>query len=186
MDNNNTIAEPNSKQEIPWAKPATGSTFNPDYPTEFAKSQIKNAGFGWWAKVDIPANVRLRSVSVSEGTLLRFENEKELLATKWDINQMNDYGIGHKLDTEAIFFLNPGTMMNHADPSRKASVIYKFLEKGVIELWTIREIKKGEEIFNNYGYDFLKCDWYDDFQNRHGNTTVSLVWKLINKTILGS
>jgi len=108
----------------PWGRPAEGRTFNADYPTEFKPSQIQGGGFGWWAKVDIPAGVRLRQVSVADGTLHRFANEEELRKTGWEVDDLVNYGIAHKSDRDAIFFLNPGTMMNHADPSRTPAVQY--------------------------------------------------------------
>ena len=58
-----------------WGHPAEGPTFNKDYPTEFRTSQIEGAGNGWWSKVDIPAGVRLRRVSVADGTLLKFGSQ---------------------------------------------------------------------------------------------------------------
>jgi len=91
------MAECNNEFNVPWNKPVKGRSFNPRYQTEFRKSQIKNAGFGWWAKTDIPNNVPLRRASLSNGSLFRFENEKELLLTKWGINEMANYGISHKL-----------------------------------------------------------------------------------------
>ena len=57
-----------------WGHPAEGPTFNPEYPTEFRTSQIEGAGNGWWAKADIPAGVRLRRVTVADGTLLKFSS----------------------------------------------------------------------------------------------------------------
>jgi len=174
------MIECNNKLKVPWSKPVKGLSFNPRFETEFRKSQIKNSGFGWWSKTNIPSNVPLRRASLLDGSLFRFENEKELLSTKWNINEMARYGIGHKLDSGAIFFLNPGTMMNHADPSREPSVYYKFPEKGIIEIWTTKAIKKGEEIFNDYEYDFVKCNWYDDLQIRNGNIPISMIGNEIN------
>ena len=52
------------------------------------------------------------------------------------------YGIAHKADAGCIFFLNPGTAMNH---SADAAVEYKMDVAGEMELWTRRPIAAGEE-----------------------------------------
>lgn len=180
---NQSISIAKNRHGIPWERPIQVFSFNQTYQTEFRKSQIENAGFGWWANCNIPANVKLRSFNIADSTLLRFENEQELLATNWNINEMVNYGIGHKLDTSAIFFLKPGIRMNHADPLREPSVVYKFPQKDSIEIWTIKAIAKGEEFFNNYGYDFVECNWYDDFQMRHGNMPISMIAEELNKAV---
>ena len=129
-----------SPQAIPktWGLPAEGPTFNPDYATEFRPSQIEGAGNGWWAKVDIPKGVKLRRVAVADGTLVRFGSLAEMEDAGWDIDDAVNYGIGHHRDPSSIYFLNPGTAMNHADKTRTASVHYVHDEPDVLELyaWT--------------------------------------------------
>jgi len=49
------MAECNNEFQVPWNKPFKGRSFNPRYQTE------------WWAKTDIPNNVPLRRVSLSNG-----------------------------------------------------------------------------------------------------------------------
>ena len=114
-----------------WGHPAEGRTFNAEYPTENRTSGIPGAGTGWWARCDIPSGVRLRRCSIADGSLHRFEDEQALRASGWDLNEAINYGISHKNDRGAIFYTNPGTMCNHADKSREASVKYNFDEKGV-------------------------------------------------------
>ena len=144
--------------EKPWKKCAKGITFL--YNTEFRKSQIPDSGNGWWALEDIPANVCLRKVSIADKTLLRFINLDELKQTNWNLDEYVHYGICHRLEKNAIFFLNPSTAMNH---SSNPSVYYKMDKIGEIEIWTSKNIKNGEEIFSNYSSDFnMNCDWYDE------------------------
>ena len=164
-----------------WGKPAEGPSFNSDFPTEFRTSQIKDAGNGWWAKIDIPANTRLRRVSVADGTLVKFSSEEQLQESGWDIDDSVNYGIGHHLDSSAIYFLNPGTAMNHADSSRKPSVKYVHDEIDVLELWTIKDINAGEEMFNAYHVDFGPCVWYDELHRSRGNIPLSQLNKEIEK-----
>ena len=38
--------------------------------------------------------------------------------------------------------------MNHADRTREASIKYVHDEEDVMELWTTRDVKAGEEMFN--------------------------------------
>lgn len=156
-----------------WGKPAEGHTFNSHYPTEFRQSQIYGAGNGWYAKVDIPGGTCLRRVSVADGTLLRFESLEEIETAGWDFDETVNYGIGHHSDSSAIYFLNPGTAMNHSDSSREASVIYSHKEKDVFELWTVKDIKAGEEMFNAYHVDFGPCAWYDEHHRSRGNIPIS-------------
>merc|ERR1719171_1381022 len=170
----------------PWGRPAEGPTFCSQYPCEFRQSQIVGAGRGFWAKVDIPAGVMLRRVAVADGTLLRIGNAEELKATGWDTDELVSYGIGHHKDPSAIFFLNPGTAMNHADSTRGASVRYNHEEDGVLTLWTTRPVKAGEEMFNDYGLDFGPCAWYDELQKERGNTPLSQLSDAINKMYSGN
>jgi len=156
-----------------WGKPAMGPTFNNTYPVEFRKSQIACAGNGTWALVDIPKDTRLRRVSVANGTLVRFSSEEELRAARWDIDEAVNYGIGHFADPSCIYFLNPGTAMNHADRTREPSVKYVHDEQGVLELWTVKDVKAGEELFNEYHKDFAPCKWYDELQRSRGNVPLS-------------
>merc|ERR1712007_309413 len=80
--------------------------------------------------------------------------------------------MGHG-DSSAIYFLNPGTAMNHSDSSREASVIYSHEEKDVLELWTVKDIKAGEEMFNAYHVDSGPCAWYDEHHRSRGNIPIS-------------
>ena len=131
-----------------WGHPATGPTFNPDYQTEFRPSQIESGGRGWWALSDIPGGTRLRRVSVADGSLVKFSSLAELEEAGWDIDDAVNYGIGHWKSQTAIYFLNPGTAMNHADRTREASIKYVHDEDDVMELWTTRDVKAGDEMFN--------------------------------------
>jgi len=170
------------KKAIPktWGKPATGPTFNSKYPIEFRKSQIECAGNGAFALVDIPQGTRLRRVAVADGTLVRFCNEQELMMAGWDIDDTVNYGIGHFRDPSSIYFLNPGTAMNHADKTREPSVKYVHDEEGALELWTVKDIKAGQEMFNHYHKDFAPCMWYDELQRSRGNVPLSQLNDHIN------
>jgi len=163
-----------------WGLPVGGPSFNADYPTEFRPSQIAGAGNGWFALVDIPKGTRLRRASVAEGTLLRFSSQKELMATGWQYDELVNYGIGHRADPSSIYFLNPGTAMNHADRQREASVRYNHDEKDVFELITTKDIKAGEEMFNRYDLDFAPCEWYDALQKSRGNVLLPELNEHIN------
>jgi len=156
-----------------WGKPAEGPTFNSEFPAEFRPSQIEGGGNGFWAKVDIPAGTRMRRVTVADGTLVRFPNKESIVAAGWDIDDAVNYGIGHHKDPSSIFFLNPGTAMNHADKTREPSIKYNHDEEGVLELWTVKDVKAGEEMFNDYSVDFGPCAWYDELQKSRGNVPLS-------------
>merc|ERR1719313_649374 len=170
-----------STQEKPWGKPAVGPTFNPDIKTEFRQSQIEGAGRGWWAIEKIPKGTRVRRVAVADGSLLKFGSQKELTDAGWDIDDAVNYGIGHHKDPSSIYFLNPGTAMNHADRTREASVKYVHDEPDVIELWTVKDIEAGEEMFNAYQHDFAPCPWYDELQRSRGNVPLSQLNESIEK-----
>lgn len=182
-----TTSQPkqNRRLPIPWGKEAKGPTFNHEYPTVFRKSQIPNGGKGWWALVDIPANTMLRTVSVKDGTLLRFANEEELRATGWALEEAGNYGIAHKSDRDCIFYLNPGTMMNHADPTRRASARYCMSAAGQMEILTTRAVRKGEEIFNDYEADFSACPWFDELMLSLGRASLCKLGSAINEFVTG-
>merc|ERR1711907_279180 len=168
-----------------WGLRAQGPSFNPEYPVEFRESQISAAGLGTWALCDIPSNVRIRRCTVADGTLLTFANLEEYMQSGWDLDDACNYGIGHKACAHDICYLNPGTAMNHADITRKPSFRYAFPERGVIEIWTIRDVKEGEEIFNDYGADFGYVAWYDEFQKSRGNVPLSYLPEIIAKMYTG-
>jgi len=165
----------------PWGRQAEGPTFSSEYLVEFKPSQIPNAGRGMWATTDIPKGVMLRRLTVADGTLLRVGSEAELRATGWDVDDAVNYGIGHHKDASAIFFLNPGTAMNHADKTKEVSIEYNHDAEGVLEIWTKRSVKAGEEMFNDYGADFGPCAWYDDLQESRGNMPLSKLSDFISK-----
>jgi len=167
----------------PWGKPAEGTTFNAEYPTEFRASGIPECGNGWWAKVDIPKNTRLRRVAVDEGSLIRVDSLEELQASGWGLEDSVNYGIGHKKSPQAIYFLNPGTACNHADPSREVSIRYFHSEKDVFELWTVKDVKAGEEMFISYSRDFGSCKWFDDFHNSAGRVPLSQLGDVIDSSM---
>ena len=55
-----------------------------------------------------------------------------------------NYGIGHWRDPSAIFFLNPGTAVNHADKTREAAVMYNHDEPNVGAPASVRPSPRGE------------------------------------------
>jgi len=167
--------------ELPWKKPVGGPSFNQEYLSEYRASDVPNGGLGWWAKVDIPKGTRMRKVTLKDKTLHRFENEAELRATGWDIDDAVNYGIGHASDRSAIFYLDPGTACNHADRTRKASVQYNMTQKGMMEIWTIRDVKAGEEMFIDYGISFSDCDWFLELMLPRGLTPLSRLADEIEK-----
>ena len=62
---------------------------------------------------------------------MRFKSREDLEAAGWDLDDAVNYGIGHWRDPSAIFFLNPGTAVNHADKTREAAVMYNHDEPNV-------------------------------------------------------
>eukprot|EP00747_Dinoflagellata_sp_TGD_P055174 gnl/TRDRNA2_/TRDRNA2_149400_c0_seq1.p1 gnl/TRDRNA2_/TRDRNA2_149400_c0~~gnl/TRDRNA2_/TRDRNA2_149400_c0_seq1.p1 ORF type:complete len:281 (+),score=64.81 gnl/TRDRNA2_/TRDRNA2_149400_c0_seq1:75-917(+) len=170
--------------EKPWGKPAEGPTFNEKYPTEFKESGIPHAGLGWWAKVDIPKGTRMRRVSVADGSLVKVGSLEELQSTGWGVNDSVNYGVGHVKDPSAIYFLNPGTACNHADPTRQVSIQYKHDEKDVFELWTTKDITAGDEMFISYSQAFGPCKWFDEFHNAAGRTPLSQLGDIIDAEVM--
>ena len=155
----------------PWKNEISTScpkSFNQEYPTEFRASEI--AGTGYFALVDIPKNTRLRQVAVDNGTLYRFSSEAGLKEAGWDIDDAVNYGIAHKNEPNKVFFLNPGTACNHADPSREVSIAYNMSTPGIMEIWTVRDVKAGEEMLCDYSEDYKECPWFDKLCRDRGVT----------------
>jgi len=169
--------------EKPWGKPPDVASFNEKYPTEFRMSEIPGAGKGWFAKVDIPKGVRMRRVSVDDGSLIRVGSLEALKATGWDLADSVNYGIGHLKDPSAIYYLNPGTATNHADPTREAAIKYSHDEKGVYEIWTIKDIKAGEEMLCDYPTDYGPCKWFDDMHNAAGRYPLNQLGSVIDAMV---
>ena len=84
-----------------------------------------------------------------------------------------NYGIGHKADRGALYYLNPGTPCNHASPNKSVAVVYHMDKMGEMELWTVRDVKAGEELLIDYKEDYVACDWYDTLCNDNGLTPLS-------------
>ena len=161
----------------PWhnfhaPKPCIGLSFSA-YDTQFRPSAIPDGGLGWWALMDIPAGVMLRHVAVADGSLHRVANEPELRSTGWDVDEAVHYGIGHKADHGAIYYLDPGTAANHADPTRSAAVEYIMRVPGEMQIRTIRDVKAGEEMFIDYASNFVPVDWFDALCEARGLTPLS-------------
>jgi len=168
---------------VPWGREPNAETFDARYPTEFKTSSIPDCGKGWYAKTRIPAGVQLRRVSTADGTLIRIGSERELVATGWGLDAPVNYGIGHWCDGgAAIYFLSPGTAVNHAS-SGQPSIGYKHLQESrydgsmdfFMELWSLRDIEEGEEMFCDYGKDYGPCAWFDELQQKRGNVPLSQV-----------
>merc|ERR1712217_764959 len=192
-------------------------TFNSSYPTEFKPSGIPGGGLGWYAKIKIPKNTRLRRVSLAQGTLFRFDSLAQLMATSWDMEETVHYGIAHHFVKDAIFFSNPGCACNHADPTREPSVHFRHIfpsEKEDLvtsiaertencntgadlkgespetyicsiayEVWTLKDVEAGEEMFIDYKKDFPKCEWYDHYHESNGRTPLSSLGEKINNIV---
>ena len=52
-----------------------------------------------------------------------------------------------------------------------------------MEIWTIKDIKDGEELFIDYGDNFVPCDWYDELAAQHGLTPLSQLSEAIEKML---
>ena len=121
--------------------------------------------------MDIPKGTLSSRISVLDGSLVRFRRHMRQdgdLAAGWDLDDAVNYGIGHWRDPSAIFFLNPGTAVNHADKTREAAVMYNHDEPNVgapasfarrrapvipsqvLELYTTKDVKAGEEMLCDY------------------------------------
>lgn len=134
---------------------------------------------------DIPPGVMVRRCTLADGTLRTFARSEDLVQSGWDLDDACNYGIGHKACADDICYLNPGTAMNHADVTRTPSFRYSFPERGVVEIWSMRDVSEGEEVFNDYGADFGKVPWYDELQKSRGNVPLSLLPEVIAKMYTG-
>lgn len=174
---------PNCTKPKPWRNPLgfkCAKSFAQRWETVFKQSTIPGCGRGWFATKDIPKGTQLRYVSVKNGTLLRFRNYKELMATGWKLEEAVNYGIGHKSEPKSIFWLSPGTPINHSDPPM-ASVAYDMSVRGEMKLYTVRDVKAGEELFLNYRTDYPPCAWYDDLCNSKGLIPLTQIPQVIDQ-----
>ena len=64
--------------------------------------------------------------------------------------------------------------------------MYNMSTKGMMEIWSTKDIQAGEEMFNDYGHDFTACGWYDDLANAHGVTPLSQLAPLVEQMYLSA
>ena len=62
-----------------------------------------------------------------------------------------------------------GTPMNHADPTRKHYIDYRYDSEGeALHMETCLDIKAGQEVFCSYSKVFFPCPWYDKVMTEAG------------------
>merc|ERR1711937_306089 len=88
---------------------------------------------------------------------------------------------GHKSDLTAIFYLDPGTTVNHADRTKQASVKYNFTKPDEMEIWTILPVKAGDELFTDYSDDYIAPKWYEELMTQRNLTPLSALAAEIDK-----
>ena len=74
-----------------------------------------------------------------------------------------------------------GTPMNHADPTRKHYVDYRYdSETEALHMETCLDIKAGQEVFCSYSKVFFPCPWYDKLMTEAGLTPLSQLGPIID------
>lgn len=103
------------------------------------KVKRSKAGLGLFADEDIPATVRIIEYV---GNVCPSTNEKE---NKYIFN------VSSKIDIDGSPRWNTARYINHScEPNAESQV-----KKGHVWIYSLREIKKGEEIMYDYGEDYF-------------------------------
>ena len=77
----------------------------------------------------------------------------------FDVDDSVDCNFGHLKDPSFTHFLNSGAVANHAGKTWELSFGYNHDETGVLELWTVRDIKVREEILDEHAVDCELWCW---------------------------
>jgi SET domain-containing protein len=111
-----------------------------DSRLKIEKSVLPGAEWGVFATEDIP-----KDVIIETARALKIKNSDSTG------NILNNYVYRWDDDTCLIAF-GFGSLYNHSDDPHITYVV----KEDRIEYYTIRDIKKGEEVFISYGVDWLK------------------------------
>lgn len=131
--------------------------FDNEY-VEFRKSGIH--GMGGFAKVDIPEGTRVIEYVGEKITKKETDRRVEKVYERFETDEENHgavyiFTLNKKYDIDGDVPYNPARYINHScDPNCETDII-----KGRIWIISTRDIKQGEEILYNYGFDF---DSYED------------------------
>ena len=69
-------------------------------------------------------------------------------------------------------------MYNHDEPNVGAPASVRpprveTIPSQVLELYTTKDVKAGEEMLCDYDRDYAPCPWYDELQRSRGNVPLS-------------
>lgn len=111
-------------------------------------------GQGVFAKHDIPNGTRIVQYVGEKITKKESDRRAELVLHQHTQNQslgaVYIFELNKKYDIDGNVDYNPARFINHScEPNAETEII-----RGKIWIIAIRDIKSGEEIFYNYGYDY--------------------------------
>lgn len=130
---------------VPRPRPDRSVASGGDRVTEsdlvtFRESKIQ--GVGGFAKADLPAGARVLEY-------LGEKIDKEESARRCEANNVYIFSLNDKQDIDGNVEWNPARFLNHScSPNCEAQ-----LEDNRIWLVTLRQVKAGEELTFNYGFD---------------------------------
>ncbi len=126
--------------------------------------KVKNSkihGKGVYASQDIKKNIKIieyigEKISKSEGDKRSERRIKKYLNSK-QTGSVYIFELNSKYDIDGSFGYNKARYINHScNPNCEVDII-----KGHIWIISIKNIKKGQELCYDYGYEFDKDDYTD-------------------------
>ena len=118
-------------------------------------------GNGVFAKEDIKKNVKIiqyigKKITKSEGDKRSERRIKKYLNSK-ETGSVYIFELNKKYDIDGSYLYNKARYINHScSPNCEVEI-----KKGEIWIKSIKNIKKGEELSYDYGYEFDKEDYMD-------------------------
>lgn len=134
--------------------------------TIIKKSLIENAGNGRFFDDDYKKGTLVREQEFSSDELIVLKSIEDI--KKFDVTKNELIHFCHSIpnnhDSNNVIYLNrPPMVTNH---SEDPNIYYVYSDKK--RTYTLRDVKKGEEMYQNYN-QFTEVKWFTDYLKKNHN-----------------